>query len=247
MVGASVSALIRCCGLPKIVTPPGCIAIDPHVHTSFSKCSISQVEQIIMRAVRMGLRAIGIMDHNIVTGAGYAVTCADELKRRKLIPEDFLIIPGTEIACGSGQHIGALFLEEPIPKKQGVDATVQKIHDMGGLAVAVHPYLSSGIGDALFDAPFDAVEIESGSVLRHDAAERAHLLANDDRLGNLAKLGSSDAHHVVALGMCYTVIRTDSVTLESLRSAITQGLSTPHTSGTYVKLRKLAYRLPALR
>ena len=237
-----VNRLIILCGMKRIVAPPGYIAIDPHVHSSFSSCSVSSIERILVRAARMGLSAIAIMDHNDLRSADAAAACADDLKRRKLIPDDFRVIPGVEIHSGAG-HIGALFVREPIRVKLGVAGTVQRIHELGGLAVAVHPYIRSGIGDGLFDAPFDAVEIESGSVFSRAIAERGHELLADERLKGTAKLGSSDAHYVGAIGICYTLVEASEATPEAKRSAILEGRCTAHSSPACLKLRKLLGRI----
>ena len=242
---ALVNGFIALCGVKRIVVPPGFVAIDPHVHSLFSKCSVSSIERILIRAAKMGLGAVGIMDHNDMRSAEHAAACAQDLKRRKLIPDDFVVIPGTEIYSGGG-HIGALFVREPIPTKLGVPGTVQRIHDAGGLAIAPHPFLESGVGERLFDAPFDAVEIESGSVFQRATAERARDLLADDRLVNTAKLGSSDAHYTNAIGICYTLVEAGDLTPDSIRSAIVQGRCTAHSSDACRKITKLLGRiLPA--
>lgn len=246
MMNALASGAIRCLGLPKIEAPPGCIAMDTHIHSAFSKCSTSPVERIILRAAAVGLSAIAITDHNDIQSARYAADCADDLKRRKLIPEDFLIIPGMEISFGGG-HIGALFLNEQIPARLGVQETVKRIHDAGGLAVAVHPCLRSGVRDAFFDAPFDALEVESGSVLTITTAERGYKMFADERLENMARLGSSDAHYVPAVGMCYTLVEVADVSLDSIRAALMNGRSSAHPSPTCLRFRRLFNRIPLAR
>jgi hypothetical protein len=238
-----VNGFLAHAGMRRIVPPPGYIALDPHVHSLFSGCSLSSIERILVRAAEVGLGAIAIMDHNDLQSAGVAAACAQDLKSRKLIPDDFLVIPGMEIGSGDG-HIGALFVDKPIPRKLGMPETVQRIHEAGGLAVAVHPYLKSGIGDALFDAPFDAVEIESGSVFGRTAAERGHKLLDDERLKNVAKLGSSDAHYYSAVGICYTLVKANEITPESIRAALIQGATTAHASDASLRLRKLLGWLP---
>jgi len=222
----------------RLDTAPGHIAVDPHIHSLFSVCSISSPERIILRAVKMGLSAIAILDHNDPQGRKHAEMCAQQLKQQKAIPEDFLVIPGVEISTADG-HIGALFIDEPVETGLSPSEAVQRIHEAGGLAVAVHPYTRSGIGDALFDAPFDAVEIESGSAFGRFSVERAHDLLADPRLKNVAKLGSSDAHYVGAVGSCYTVVDTDRVTLESVRSAIEDGRCSARSSDMCLRLRRL--------
>ena len=243
MMNALASGAIRCAGLPRIEVPPGCIAMDTHIHSAFSSCSTSPVERIILRAAEMGLKAISIMDHNDIQSARAAVACADDLKRRKLIPEEFLIIPGMEISFGGG-HIGALFVYEPIPRKLGVGETVKRIHDAGGLAVAVHPCLRSGVRDALFDAPFDALEAESGSVLTLTTAERGYKVFSDERLKHMARLGSSDAHYVAAVGMCYTTVEVSDISLDSIHTALTNGHTSAHVTPTCLRFRKLLSRIP---
>ena len=227
------------CGLKRIAPPPGCIAIDPHVHSLYSSCCISPIEDLIIRAAKMGLSAVAIMDHNDLRSVKHAVDCAEDLKRRRLIPEDFVLIPGTEVSCGGAHHIGALFVNEPIPEGLGVKGTLERIHEAGGLAIAVHPYLRSGIGDELFDAPFDAVEIESGSIFRQTAVERGYALLTDERLRNVAKLGSSDAHYIRTVGLCCTLIKTSEVTPAAIRSAIVEGRCEPHSTDACLRLRKL--------
>ncbi len=238
-----VNGFLAHAGMERIVPPPGYIALDPHVHSLFSGCSLSSIERILIRAAEVGLSAIAIMDHNDLQSAAVAAACARDLKNRKLIPDEFLVIPGVEVKSDGG-HIGALFVDQPIPKRVSVLETVQRIHEAGGLAVAVHPYLRSGIGDALFDAPFDAVEIESGSVFSRIAAERGYKLLDDERLTRVAKLGSSDAHYVGAVGICYTLVKVSEVTPESIRAALMQGATTAHASDAFPRFRRMLGWVP---
>ncbi|MHB1458339.1 MAG: PHP domain-containing protein [Armatimonadota bacterium] len=231
-----VNGFLSCCGSMRITPPPGCFAIDTHIHSLYSRCSVNSVEQIILRAAQIGLTGIAVMDHNDIRSAKAASECSDQLKQRNLIPETFIIIPGMEIGSGAG-HIGALFVDEEIPKNLGMQGTVERIHEAGGLAVAVHPFLRSGIGDALFDAPFDAVEIESGSAFGHAPVEKAHHLLDDERMTNIAKLGSSDAHYIKAIGMCYTIIKSDEISIDTVKTQISQCLTVPQPSSVSLRIR----------
>ncbi len=214
-------------------------AFDPHIHTLFSHCSISQPERLIREAVRLGLGAIGVMDHNDINGALDVMRCCEYLKSNGSIPDGFVVVPGVEVNSTVG-HVGALFVEENLPMGLEPAAMVKAIHDAGGLAVAVHPYHSTGIGDAVFDAPFDAVEIECGSVFGRRLVKRNRELASDARLSNAAKLGSSDAHYIRAMASCYTVAKTDGPpTLDALRQAIMAGNCEPRTSRPYERLAAL--------
>jgi len=231
-----VNRALSVAGSPRIVTEPGEVALDPHVHSLFSHCSISQPERLIRQAARLGLGAIAVMDHNDIRGALDAMRCADWLKAKGSISEDFIVIPGVEVNSTVG-HVGALFVKQDLPIALEPADLVKAIHGAGGLAVAVHPYHSTGIRDAVFDAPFDAVEIECGSVFGRRLIELNRALVADERVSEMAKLGSSDAHYIRAMGSCYTVIAVDGrPTLDKLREALVARRCKPMTSKPYERL-----------
>lgn len=226
-------------GSTHISTRPGEVAFDPHIHTLFSHCSISQPERVLRRAAAIGLGAIAIMDHNDTRGAKDAIRCAEYLKSIGQIPADFVVVPGVEVNATVG-HVGALFVDEKFPLGLPPAELVDLIHEAGGLAVAVHPYHSTGIKDAIFDAPFDAVEIECGSVFSRRLVAENRELAGDPRMQSAAKLGSSDAHYIRAMGSCYTVLSgIEQPSIESIRQAILSGNCTPNSSMPYERLVRM--------
>ena len=234
-----VNSTLSTMGSPRIVTGPGEIAIDPHIHTLFSHCSISQPETIIRRAVAIGLGAVAICDHNDIRGARDAMRCAEYLKSKGDIPEDFLVIPAVEMNTTLG-HVGALFVDSDLTPRLAPEKLVELIHEAGGIAVAVHPYHSTGIRDAVFDAPYDAVEIECGSVFGRKLVSANRALASDPRLTSAAKLGSSDAHYIRAMGSCYTIASgVEEPSLASIRDAIVCGRCAPRSSAPYGRLVKM--------
>ncbi|MCE5323082.1 PHP domain-containing protein [bacterium] len=233
-----VNGALKCAGEPRIVVGRDEIAMDPHIHSLFSHCSISQPEAIILRAVKLGISAICVMDHNNIEGSRNTVECSYDLKRRGLIPDDFLVIPGVEVSSDHG-HIGALFVDETLPMSQSIKQTVDIIHDCGGLAVAVHPYHSTGVGERVFDAPFDAVEIECGAVFKEGLIRCNHTLAHSPKLKSVTKFGSSDTHYVNGVGTCYTVMKLPEPTLEAVREAIINGECSAYSSKPFARLRKL--------
>jgi predicted metal-dependent phosphoesterase TrpH len=187
------------------------------------------------------------MDHNNIRGALDTMRCAEYLKSKGEIPDDFIVIPGVEVNSTVG-HVGALFVRQDLPMPLEPIEIVKAIHDAGGLAVAVHPYHSTGIGDAIFDAPFDAVEIECGSVFGARLIGRNRELASEPRLSSAAKLGSSDAHYIRAMGSCYTVVRgVEKPTLDSLKQAILAGGCEPAASAPYERLASLLGSIRKLR
>ncbi len=237
---------IQLAGSPEVEVSPGEVAIDPHVHTLFSHCSILRPDRVISRAIALGLSGVAVMDHHTTRGALDTMRCAQDLKHRRLIPEDFLVIPGAELNSTLG-HIGALFVEEDLPENLSPEETVRVIHEAGGLAVAVHPYHLTGICDAVFDAPFDAVETECGSVFDTGLAEQNANLVSDPRLAGAAKLGSSDAHYLYAIGTCYSALTLETPTLEAARRAITSKHCVAKSSAPCRRFRKLLGRVKKLK
>lgn len=221
----------------EIEHAPGSIAADLHIHSHFSKCSMSRTEDVITTAVKRGLMAIAVMDHNDICGSLAAESTARKLKDEGRIPQDFLVIGATEVRCDKG-HIGALFVEEDIEPYLSVEKTVDNIHNAGGLAVVVHPYHSSGIGDSLHDADFDCVEIVSGGVYASDLRARAEALKNDGLTDGMARIASSDAHYLGGIGACFTVIETTDCSKETVKHAIAKGRCVPQTTETYDYLCK---------
>lgn len=241
-----VNSAIKQAGKPEITLQPGELAMDSHIHSMFSYCSISQPEDIILWAAQIGLQAIAVTDHNNIEGALDAVRCAEDLKERGLIPQNFVVIPGIEINTNRG-HVQALFFEGKIKINMDPDDTVKAIHDGGGLAVAVHPYNSKGIRDAIFDSPIDAIEVECGSVFGRELVAKNRSIIDDPRLEGIAKLGSSDGHYIRAIGSCYSVLKPKEITLEGIRQAILNGETTPRSTVPCENLRKLLGNIGKLK
>lgn len=242
-----VNSTLKLAGSTNIRTRPGEIAFDPHVHTLYSHCSISTPAKLIKKAVRVGLGAIAVMDHDTIEGALDTMRCAEYLKSRGEIPEDFLVVPGVEVNTTHG-HVGALFVQQDLAAGSTPAELIDEIHELGGLAVVVHPYHSTGIGDVLFELDLDAVEVECGSVFSSDIALSNRGLLADENLSNVAKLGSSDAHYVAAVGSCYTIVRgIGEPTLESLKQAMIAGNCEPVSSLPYRNVANFLGKIGKLR
>lgn len=193
----------------------------------------------MLRASNVGLNGIAILDHNDLRSVDRSMLYADKLKQASLLPDEFMVIPGVEVSSNSG-HIGALFVNSAITKGLSIPETVDRIHDAGGLAIAVHPFLKSSVGDALSEVPFDAVEIETGSVINKAIVKKTQMLLHEPQVNNMAKLGSSDAHYVNSIGVCYTIVKTSHLSESLIRSAIVDRQCSPQITGTCHKLRRMA-------
>jgi predicted metal-dependent phosphoesterase TrpH len=159
---------------------------DLHVHSSYSDGAASP-EEIIQHAKGMGIGGIAITDHDEVAGA---------LSALKLDLGDFVIIPGIEVSSLDG-HILGLGIKELIPRDLSAEETVDRIHELGGVAIAAHPYdkIRKGVGDLIYKVKFDAAEVYNGHTIMSSRKP-------EDVLGSLTipAVGGSDAHLLSELG-----------------------------------------------
>jgi len=144
-------------------------------------------EEMIKKAISIGLNGMAITDHNVVKGA---------LEALRIAPPGFKIIPGIEVSSAAG-HILGLGTTEIIPRDLSAGETVKRIHDAGGIAIAAHPFdrIRSGVKDLVFSVDFDAVEVYNG-----------HTMISSESPGGLIKrlkipaVGGSDAHLLSEIG-----------------------------------------------
>jgi predicted metal-dependent phosphoesterase TrpH len=177
---------------------------DFHMHTSLNDGTATVQEVLDYVRDRTDLDVIAITDHDRLTGSLEA--------RERCADYSFQIFTGAEITTLQG-HLLGLFLEKPIPMWRPLDWTIGKIHEQGGLAIAVHPFsmLTRSIGFRAFDGImkhrsaeiyFDAVETFNPSVAGRTCAAKIQRL-NRARF-HLPEVGCSDSHHLEGIGTGYT-------------------------------------------
>ena len=193
---------------------------DLHMHTTASD-GWPTPQELVDHAVRRALlNVIAVTDHDTIEGALRAREHA--AKRARLH-----VIVGEEVSSRDG-HIVALYLERRIRPGMSAAATIDAIHDQGGLAIAVHPFWRTervarnrpvhGVGWLAAELDFDAIEVENATPGFYVFNQLAHRL----NLGlGAAELGSSDAHILDAVGRAYTEFQGK--TPEALRTAIESG------------------------
>jgi predicted metal-dependent phosphoesterase TrpH len=189
------------------------LKIDLHVHTNCSYDSIIKLEEVVFYAQKRGLDGVAITDHDIID-------CALKMAKETT----FLIIPGIEISSLDG-HVLALNIQEPIRKGLSVDETVDRIHSLGGIAVACHPisFFKGSLG-AHISAKFDAVEVINASAFPFKySIKKGQKIAS--RLG-IVQVGGSDAHYGPEIGCAYTIVNAESE-IEDIVKSITNGLCQP--------------------
>jgi predicted metal-dependent phosphoesterase TrpH len=170
------------------------IAVDLHMHTSWSHdCSI-EVEELLDHAERIGLGGIAVTDHNAFGGALEAVALARG--------RDLVVIPGEEVKTqGQGEVIG-LFLQEEIPRGMTFEDTIAAIREQGGLVYLPHPFdRMHAIPDPAtlhrHLAEIDVFEVFNARLLRESFNDEAVRFAQKYRL--LPGAGS-DAHVLQGVG-----------------------------------------------
>jgi predicted metal-dependent phosphoesterase TrpH len=144
---------------------------------------------MIDAAIRRGLDGMIITDHDSVKGG---------LAGRKVARDyrAFRVIPGAEVSSNAG-HILAIGIEENVTKGLSLGETLDRIHDLGGIAVASHPF-SSRVRPSLGEQAVKTDGIEVFNAMnRVDDNSRALGLA---RMHTPAITAGSDAHWASAIG-----------------------------------------------
>ncbi len=211
------------------------VKVDLHVHTCYSHDCLLSLEELIAAAVRRGLGALAVLDHNEIDGA---------LALREQAP--FPVIVGEEIYTAEGEVAG-LFLQERVPPGLPLKRAVGRIKEQGGLLYIPHPfdrYRSSALGELallrILDQ-VDVIEVLNARALYHADNEKAMQFAASHGIPGGA---GSDGHTPGEIGQAYVEMEPfddrDSF-LRSLSSGrIGGGLSRPHVHlyTTWAKIRR---------
>ncbi len=108
--------------------------LDPHIHSTYSSDSTASPRDIVKKARSIGLDAIAVADHNTIKGS---LATIEEAKNFK----DFVVVPAMEISSNKG-HIVALGIKEDVKQGLSPEETVETIRELGGIAIAAHPFVS---------------------------------------------------------------------------------------------------------
>lgn len=216
---------------------------DLQVHTSAGD-GMASARTIFRHVEATGhLDVVAVTDHDDVRGA----LVAREVWALGGYSFDF--VPGIEVTTRSG-HLLALWVEEQIPALRGLDETIERIHEAGGLAVIPHPFsmTTRSVGRRALETVLaqdrpetrpDGLEVANPVSVGWDCGERARQL-NAERWG-LAETGGSDAHFVEMVGIAYTTFAgTTAVDLRrELEAGRTRGVSLGRLPYKEIGMRKL--------
>ena len=210
--------------------------MDTHIHSKYSKDSITPLEDIIKYSQKIGLNAIAITDHDEIEGI-WAI--------KKLKHDNILLIPGEEVSSSKG-HIVALGITDYIKPLQTPAETIDQIQDNAGIAIAAHPYCyyRSGLGNITQSLDIDAMETKNS---RFIFGISNYLSKKVSIKNNVPEIGASDAHFVKGIGQCYTEI-PEADDVDTLIKYIKKGKTTAYGERTPINLiikeviRKKGYR-----
>jgi predicted metal-dependent phosphoesterase TrpH len=182
---------------------------DMHVHTIYSRHwfwgidAINTPKEMIDTAIAKGLDGLAVTDHNCVKGSLVAE------KYAKNLGNNFKIITGSEIRSASGDIL-ALDVREDVMPGMSVEETVERIRELGGIAVAPHPFskfiFRQCVGNEA--AKLDAVEIfnASNSLFFHNMKAKAFAEKH-----NMPICAGSDSHCTRTLGTAGIICGPDPI------------------------------------
>jgi len=188
--------------------------VDMHIHTHFSGDSFLLFEEVLVE-LSGKVDGLIITDHDII--ADFLMTKEDITNQYQLIA----FSPAIEISSTEG-HILAYGCSVEPSKELEPEEVIALIHAENGLAVAAHPFAALGVGELVYDLPFDAIEINGlrTAVANRKAREAAAIL-------DLPCIGGSDAHSVSELASCVTQFEKRVTSMDELIKEIKKGKCKP--------------------
>ncbi len=197
--------------------------VDLHVHTNRSSyCSGLSPQELIEKALRLGLDAVAVTEHSTHRGAQIAYEMAEG--------SGLVVFRGIEVYTDKGD-----MLVFGMSSRVGTDMDFEELYGMvraeGGLIIAAHPtrgfwgHHRKYKGETPLEVlrRLDGMETHNGGC-PPERNERAVELARE--LG-IASVGGSDAHMHYSVGKCVTVLerfcRSEEELMEELRAGRCRG------------------------
>ena len=199
------------------------LKMDSHIHSKYSPDSESSLDDIIKVADKKNIDIIALSDHNTVDGTSEII--------KKTKDTSILAIPSIEISSSKG-HILGFGCEEIVPRDLSPEETIDRIHDLGGLAIIPHPYCFYRHG-LLHNTDYerlkiDAIETKNARFIVGYCNRKAKKLSQKEKI---PALGASDAHYYKFVGDCYSLIDCEK-DIDSVMKAIKNNRIEAHGMGT---------------
>jgi len=195
------------------------LRLDLHVHTRFSRDSVSGFDDINRRCRDLRLDGYAVCDHDSIEGLG------------KFESGGLVVIPGLEVSA-KGAHVLCFDPVEAVPSGLSMVETVERVHAQGATAVLAHPYAIPGSFVRLGEVEksgFDAIEVANSAQMPFGLVT-AWNRGLAEKLG-LPQTGGSDSHIPETFGRSYTVVEADSREPDDIIDAIKKGRTSVVGSG----------------
>lgn len=197
------------------------LAIDFHVHVD-ERVKYQHIPSVLRSR---GLDGAGLLTHN---DFAFAKKVTEMFKAKD---KEKIYLAGVEVDTADG-HIIAYGINEEIPPNRPSEETIELISDLGGVSIIPHPFMShNSVGWKAYTLKADAMEFYNGF---------AKIFLNFPNImakvafkhNGFSEVGGSDAHHVHAIGTCYSIVEidgeaTEEKVLEALRNQKTQPRKKP--------------------
>jgi predicted metal-dependent phosphoesterase TrpH len=192
------------------------LSVELHTHSALSYDGRDPVELLLEQAEAVGLDALAVTDHDEIDASLEAAAKAQEY--------DLVGIPGMEVSSSAG-HVLALGVEELIPAGLSFVETLDRIHELGGIAVVPHPFQKSrhGVAPHVSEetlASADAIEVYNSRLFTGRSNRQAERFAEDHGLPMTA---GSDAHIAEMVGQAVTEVDAYHRSAEGILDAIQEG------------------------
>lgn len=217
---------------------------DLHSHTVYSKHwfwgmdALNTPQQMVKAAIKKGMDGLAITDHQTVKGSLVAKSFAKRYK-------DFIVVTGSEIRTFSGDVV-ALGIEKDVPDDLSLAETIEKIHALGGIAVAAHPFAKFLVRKCVgYEAKkLDAIEVFNAGSCKGFQNKKALEYANNFKK---PKTAGSDAHCMRDVGRAGIICsaRTQDDVLNSIMKKRCDifGKYTPYIDLAYLSIMKFSRSL----
>ncbi|QLD88334.1 PHP domain-containing protein [Natronomonas salina] len=195
------------------------LSVELHAHSELSYDGRDPVELLLEQAEAVGLDALAVTDHDEIEASLEAAAKAQDY--------GLVGIPGMEVSSAAG-HVLALGVEELVPAGLGFDETLERIRELGGIAVVPHPFQKSRHGVAPHVtteqlASADAIEVYNSRLFTGRSNRQAEAFAEEHGVPMTA---GSDAHIAEMIGQATTEVDAYHPSAEAVLDAIREGRTT---------------------
>lgn len=200
--------------MKRIIKIMGC-HIDMHVHSRASGDSDADPEELVLRAIDIGLQGIVFTEH-------YCYEASEPVEGLKeKYSKKILVLRGVEFSAAEGHCLlYGVNTDRLLDKHTPIAEVLRIVNGLGGVVIPSHPYRGvNSMGDAVKKLNgICAIEGHNGynmQSLNRKAVETAAAL-------KLPHTGGSDSHDTSGVGACYTEF-IDRVTADNFMDLLKAG------------------------